>query len=291
VRTWFVRIVMTLLAGLLLAELTYHVALRNWCLTWGTTPAEASASLPGDDLIPVFTGEATHAITINAPPQEVWLWIMQIGQDRSGFYSYTFLENLIGCDMPKVEHLVPAWSPRGVGETVWFGTPKRFGGQGRMIAAIVLPQQSFVMVMVNDWKRLQRGWRAQEVVWSFTVEPIGTQPTLTSRAAGRLFWEPMHFIMEQKMLRTIRDLAEHNHAVRGYRERGQSCRASSADLVRADRPEMPNKWTCQDEAHKDWHVQPVAAPHKQVMPSNYTHAGLMLRRECSDSFALELREM
>jgi len=146
---------------------------------------------------------------------------MQIGQDRSGFYSYTHLENLIGCDMPKVEHLVPQWKPRVVGETVWFGTPKRFGGQARMIAAIVQPHRSFVMVSSNDWERLQKGEPAQESFWSFTLEPLGdgqsrliarlrtgTAPTLVSRATGRLFWEPMHFIMEQKMLRTIRDLSE-----------------------------------------------------------------------------------
>jgi len=76
---------------------------------------------------------------------------MQIGQDRSGFYSYTFLENLVGCDMPRVERLRPEWKPRAVGETVWFGTPKRFGGEARMIAAVVEPERSFAMVSVNDW--------------------------------------------------------------------------------------------------------------------------------------------
>jgi lysophospholipase L1-like esterase len=146
---------------------------------------------------------------------------MQIGQDRSGFYSYTFLENAVGSDMPKVERLVPEWKPRAVGETVWFATPKRFSGQGRMIAAVVEPQRSFVMVGANDWASLRAGKPAHEGFWSFTLEPLGnnqcrliarvrggTPPTLASRAVGRLFWEPMHFVMEQKMLRTIRDLSE-----------------------------------------------------------------------------------
>jgi hypothetical protein len=220
-RTWCKTAAITLLAVLVAAGLTYHFAVRGWCLRWGTTPAEVHATLPGDDLFPVYAGEATHAITIQASPQQVWPWLMQVGQDRSGFYSYTFLENLAGCDMPKVERLVPEWKPRAVGETVWFATPRRFGGQGRMIAAMVLPQRSFVMVSANDWERLQAGRRPQEAFWSFTLEPLGngqsrliarvrggTPPTLASRAVGRLFWEPMHFVMEQKMLRTIRDLAE-----------------------------------------------------------------------------------
>ncbi len=221
-KKWFMRAGITLLALFLFAGLAYHFALRGWCLRWGTTAAESRATLPGDDLFPVYAGEATHAITIQAPPQKVWPWLMQIGQDRSGFYSYSFLENLVGCDMPKVEHLVPEWKPRAVGETVWFVTPRHFGGQGRMIAAIVEPQRSFVMVSPKDWERLQAGKTAQEGFWSFTLEPFGdgqsrliarargaTPPTLASRAVGRLFWEPMHFIMEQKMLRTIRDLSEH----------------------------------------------------------------------------------
>ena len=216
-KTWFVRATITLLAVLVAAGLTYHLALRGWCLRWGTTPAEVNATLPGDDLFPVFAGEATHAITIQAPPEQVWPWLMQIGQDRSGFYSYTSLENLVGCDMPKAEHLVPEWKPRAVGETVWFATPRRFSLRVSMIAAVVQPQRSFVMVSSTDWERLQAGRLAREGFWSFTLEPLGNgqsrliarlrrrnaAPTLASRAVGRLFWEPMHFVMEQKMLRTI----------------------------------------------------------------------------------------
>jgi hypothetical protein len=220
-KKWLRRSALAILIIFVAAGIAYHLGLRNWCMRWGTTPAEAHATLPGDDLFPVYTGQATHAITIHASPQQVWPWLMQIGQDRSGFYSYTFLENSIGADMPKVERLVPDWKARTVGETVWFATPKRFGGQGRMIAAVVQPERSFVMVSPKDWENLQAGRPAQEGFWSFTLEPApdgqsrliarargGTPPTLASRAIGRLFWEPMHFVMEQKMLRTIRDLSE-----------------------------------------------------------------------------------
>jgi len=220
-KKWIQRSALTLLTVLVLAGLVYHLGLRNWCMRWGATPAEVHATLPGDDLFPVYKGQATHAITIHASPQQVWPWLMQIGQDRSGFYSYTIFENMFGADMPKVEHLVPDWKPRAVGETVWFATPKRFGGQGKMIPAIVEPNRAFAMVSPNDWQRLQAGGSAQEGMWTFTLEPLGdgqtrliarvrggTPPTLTSRLVGRLFWEPAHFVMEQKMLRTIRDLSE-----------------------------------------------------------------------------------
>jgi hypothetical protein len=213
----------TLLAVLAVAGLTYHLALRTWCLHWGLTATEARAQLPGDELLPVYAGEATHAITIHAPAEKIWPWLMQIGQDRSGFYSYTFLENAIGADMPKVEHLVPDWRPRQVGETVWFANPNRFSGQGRMIAAQVQPDRTFAMVMADDWRVIQYGGTGERGLWSFNLQPMpdggtrliarargGTAPTLTGKILGRLFWEPAHFVMEQKMLRTIRDLSEHS---------------------------------------------------------------------------------
>jgi hypothetical protein len=220
-KKWLYRIAYTILGVLVVAGLIYHLGLRHWCLRWGTTSAEVHAALPGDELFPVYSSEATHAITIHATPQQIWPWLMQIGQDRSGFYSYTFLENLVGADMPKVERLMSEWKPRAPGETVWFATPRRFGGQGKMIAVIVEPNREFAMIAPGDWQRLQIGGHAHEGIWSFTLQPIdggqtrliarirgGTPPTLTSRLMGRLFWEPAHFVMEQKMLRTIRDLAE-----------------------------------------------------------------------------------
>jgi hypothetical protein len=220
-KKWFFRSALTVLAVLVVAGLVYHLGLRQWCLTWGTTAAEVHATLPGDNLFPDSTAEATHAITIHATPQQIWPWLMQIGQDRSGYYSYTTLENLFGADMPKVERIVPDWKARVPGESVWMATPRRFGGKGRMITTVVEPDRAFAMVSVNDWQALCSGGVVQEGMWTFALEPQkdgqtrliarlrgGTPPTLMGRLAGRLFWEPAHFVMEQKMLRRIRDLSE-----------------------------------------------------------------------------------
>ena len=217
VRLWLKGVALTL--GLFVA--IYAGVLRPWHLHWGATPAEAHAALPGDEFITNARGQVTHAITINAAPEKVWPWLMQIGQDRSGFYSYTFLENAFGCDMPKVEHLVPEWKPRTRGETVWFCDPKRFNGEGKMIPAVIETDHAFAMITPADWKRVERGGPAREGIWSFTLQPAqggetrliarvrnGPPPTLGALLMGRLLWEPAHFVMEQKMLRTIRHLAE-----------------------------------------------------------------------------------
>lgn len=220
-KKWILCASYAVIAVLAVGALVYHGGLRNWCLRWGATDAELHAALPGDDLFPVYSSQATHAITIHASPDKIWPWLMQIGQDRSGFYSYTIFENMFGADMPKVEHLVPEWKPRMLGETVWFATPQRFGGRGKMVAALVDRDRAFAMVSPHDWQQLQSGATATEGFWCFSLQPTddgqtrliarlrgGSPPTLGGRLTGRLFWEPAHFVMEQKMLRTNRDLSE-----------------------------------------------------------------------------------
>ena len=63
-------------------------------LTWGATPEEVSRQLPGDDLVQRPTFNATRAISIAAPPEAVWPWLVQVGTTRAGWYSYDLLDNL-----------------------------------------------------------------------------------------------------------------------------------------------------------------------------------------------------
>jgi len=217
-----VSVLLGIAAGALAIVVAVYVAvLRPWHLRWGTTTAEASQNLPGDDLLSGKLSQVTHAVTINAPPEKIWAWLMQIGQDRSGFYSYTPLENMIGADMPEVHLLRPDWKSRVPGETVWFATPKRFDGQGKMIAALVDPPRAFMMVMPADWEKISGGGQGSQGSWGFVLVPVdanhtrliargrsGPPPNLRARLAGSLFWEPAHFVMERKMLLTIKRLAE-----------------------------------------------------------------------------------
>ena len=62
-------------------------------------------------------------------------------------------------------------------------------------------------------------------------------------------------------------------------------------FVLIDRRCPINRQATQDQAQQDWYVQPVAAPHQQVVPANYQHAGFRLRRAGRDSFLIELRGM
>jgi hypothetical protein len=85
-------------AGLATAAVaaSYAFLIRPWHLHWGATDEEVKEPLPGDEVVSHPRLEATHAITIDAPASDIWPWLVQMGQNRGGFYSYTWLENLVG---------------------------------------------------------------------------------------------------------------------------------------------------------------------------------------------------
>lgn len=86
----------------------------RWWRTWGVDPIEAAKALPGDELVPTPTAIDTRAITIDAPPDAVWPWLVQMGFDRAGWYSYDQLD-MRG---KSVNRLVPEWQPIEVGDVM-----------------------------------------------------------------------------------------------------------------------------------------------------------------------------
>ncbi|MEJ2621370.1 MAG: hypothetical protein P8163_14220, partial [Candidatus Thiodiazotropha sp.] len=72
----------------------YLLLYNQKCNTWGATNEEVTASMEGDSIAPFIT--STRAITIDAPVADVWRWVMQLGADRGGFFSYNFIEEALG---------------------------------------------------------------------------------------------------------------------------------------------------------------------------------------------------
>jgi hypothetical protein len=91
---------------------------RGRYLHWGATTAESASALAGDELVANADITATRAITSPAAPDAVWPWIAQLGQGRGGFYTYDFLENLVGCDMHSADRIVPEWQSIAIGDEV-----------------------------------------------------------------------------------------------------------------------------------------------------------------------------
>ena len=123
--------------GLLLAPaitaLVYARLLRPWQLTWGATNAEVSRALPSDDLVANPTFNATRAITIAAPPEAVWPWIVQMGLTRAGWYSYDLLDNL---GRPSARRIIPELQDLRPGDIVPMSPD---GKQGMKVHSINAP--------------------------------------------------------------------------------------------------------------------------------------------------------
>lgn len=174
----------------------YPALIRPWMRHWGATAEELHKALPGDELVPDPATTSTRAITVDAPVAAVWSWLAQIGQDRGGFYSYEWLENLAGCRMRNADRIHPEWQQRAIGEVV-----KLHWAVGNKVAHVE-PNRAIVL----------QGWGA------FVVEPLDAQHTrvlLRSRTARGwpavfyvLLIELPHFIMERKMLLGIKERAE-----------------------------------------------------------------------------------
>ncbi len=94
----------------------YSFALLPRLRRWGATADEVSRPLPGDDLVPDPLYTTTHAITVRAPPKAVWPWLVQIGQNRGGFYTYDALENLAGLNVRSADRVHPEWQGLRAGE-------------------------------------------------------------------------------------------------------------------------------------------------------------------------------
>ncbi len=84
----------TLALMITLQIIVYSFFLKPFILSWGANDTEVKMELAGDNLAPYIS--ATRAIAINAPASTVWNWIIQLGADRGGFFSYRFIEKTLG---------------------------------------------------------------------------------------------------------------------------------------------------------------------------------------------------
>ena len=191
----------------------YAFGVRPWFMRWGATATEVCKVLPGDDLVPHPKHGDTHAITIHAPVAEVWPWLVQIGQDKGGFYSYAWRENLAGCRLHNADRVVAEYQTLNAGDPV-----RLHPAAPPLTAAIVDPCRSLVLanVAASPFSPAFGG------TWEFYTEVVNDAVTrLLTRSrwdwnAGPLAWlgyrcllEPAHFIMERKMLLTLKACIEH----------------------------------------------------------------------------------
>ena len=212
-------------AAFLGAALSLPIAWIRWfspaMRAWGARPNDPYRPLPGDDLVPDPDISHTRGITIAAPPNDVWPWLLQLGQGRGGLYSYDWLENLVGCEIHSVDSIVPELQALAVGDVVSL----RKGNQPAFLVQAIDPGHALVLqardpVTGEAAHADPEAPMAVDESWAFVVEPDGDGATRllargrrrTRRARlDRFAWsliEAASLPMERKMLLGIRDRAE-----------------------------------------------------------------------------------
>jgi len=93
----------------------FYFVYRPWQLSWGATPDEVARPMVGDGLVKNPTFNATRAVTINAPAERIWPWIVQIGYKKAGFYSWDILDN---DGIPSAGRIIPEFQKLEIGDLV-----------------------------------------------------------------------------------------------------------------------------------------------------------------------------
>jgi hypothetical protein len=199
-----------LAAGIGLVGLATERQFRDW----GATARERLTRLPGDDLVAEPADITTRAVTTDAPAGEVWRWLVQIGQDRGGMYSYDRLENALGLRIHSTDEIRDEWQHLRVGDAVRLVRPGWFGMRDGMALPVVRIDEGRSLVL-----RQQPPDSPWDAVWSFRVVPQGpSRCRLVSRSrsarGGRLarsaalVMDPVTLLMTRRMLLGIKERAE-----------------------------------------------------------------------------------
>jgi hypothetical protein len=178
---------------------------RRWHLNWGATPAEIAAALPGDALLPRAQYRSTRAITIDAPPEAVWPWLVQAGCLRAGFYSNDLLDNL---GHPSATTIQPELQDLNAGNWVPMSP-----------AATPTDRTAFTVHSFDENAWLL--WTKPDSTWAWLLTPAGGGTRLVTRIRAVYDWRrPLtalfgvvllefgDFAMLRRMLRGIKNRAE-----------------------------------------------------------------------------------
>jgi hypothetical protein len=203
-------------AGLMLLACGYVRLARPRIARWGATDDELADAMPGDGEVPGPQFAVTRAVTIAAPPEAVWPWIVQLGYHRAGWYAHDLFDN---DDIPSAETILPEFQHLEIGQVIGEeGFAVRDLELGRhLVLAFHYPKTEWVVKQgvwpkfghcsmclqlrpVHDGERTRLLYRVR-----LSAPPLG-------RAVMAAFFEPADFIQSRRMLTGIKRRAETHHA-------------------------------------------------------------------------------
>jgi len=197
-------LIVTVIAGAA-ALAVYLLWIRPWHMRWGATDAEVERAMPGDDELENPTHVATRAVTIRARPDEIWPWLVQMGYQRGGMYSYDGIDRLLGIlDRPSADRILAEFQHLEVGEVIPMGS-----GPSWPVKAIE-PNRSLVLVIRESGMEYTWSWGLYEIDEEHTRLVLRIRTRLTKPLLIPFFhiFDPGAFLMTRKHLLGIKRRAE-----------------------------------------------------------------------------------
>ena len=177
---------------------------RRWHLRWGATDEEVHARMPGDEIVADASFNATRAITIKAPPERVWPWIVQIGYRRAGFYTYDLLDN---AGYPSANTILPQYQSVQVGN--WMPMAKT------ITETTAFKVNSFETA---SWLL----WDKPDSTWAWALLPLdGGRTRLISRLKQRYRWQTPGSALLTVVLLEFGDFPMMRRVLKGIKARAE----------------------------------------------------------------------
>jgi hypothetical protein len=186
----------------------------------GSTRFERRRRLPGDELVPTPSFVTNHGITIDAPAERIWPWLVQMGWHRGGWYTAPWVDRLLfPANKPSADRLVADWQSLRRGDFVPDGPPETGCG---FIVEQVEPQRHLVL---HSTTHLPPGWSSRfgasiDWTWTFVLDEVErgrTRFLFRSRARLRPRWlavgyglliVPADFVMARQMMGGVKSRAQ-----------------------------------------------------------------------------------
>jgi hypothetical protein len=204
-------IALTLAAAAVVGLALFLFVYRPWSLYWGATDEEIHRPMPGDEMLPDPGFNATRAVTIDASPEEIWPWLVQIGYQRAGFYSYDRLDN---SGIPSADSIMSEYQDLVSGDS------------------IAMSKSSFATVRLLEPPRFmllefETAGTWANSTWAWGLYPEGTSQTRlvtrlrvrTPNIVGRFLLDAFEIVMMRKCMLGIKQRVEQSRHARPRAQR------------------------------------------------------------------------
>ncbi len=199
-----------------LAVLIYFLFIRPFILRLGVTDKELDMPLMGDELVLSPNMEYMQAITINAPKEIIWKYLIQVGYKRAGWYNLDFINRMSAKDYfyennKSANRIIPELQNLKVGDKIYLNPSIN-------LDVTVLKENEVMLLSVNEGDK-------SLVSWVFSLKEINQDTSrlfvrwksnlgdgFTLKLMNTLFIEPASAIQQSQMFKGIKRRAEKDYS-------------------------------------------------------------------------------